>query len=138
MAIETAGQKTASEVAALIRARNALIWVVTPEEGRVEKALIEAITVKAQYDVRLWDCDQGVTDAAGKEVPPGKDSTDINATLAAIRASTKREVWILKDAPFWLRDPAPMRRLRNLARALPSFPRNEARSIIILKRRKSA
>src|SRR4051812_47586103 len=105
MSTETAGQKTASEVAALLRARNALIWVVTPEEGRVERSLITAITTQAKYEVRLWDCDVGVTDATGKETRPGKDATDINATLAFIRDSEDRTVWILKDMPFWLSDP---------------------------------
>jgi hypothetical protein len=132
MSTETAGQKTASEVAALLRARNALIWVVTPEEGRVERSLITAITTQAKYDVRLWDCDVGVTDATGKETRPGKDATDINATLAFIRDSEDRAVWILKDMPFWLSDPVVRRRLRNLARSLPAAERNKARSIVIL------
>ena len=38
----TKGQEVAADVAALLRARNPLIWIVTREEARVERLLIEA------------------------------------------------------------------------------------------------
>lgn len=120
-----------SEVSALLRARNALLWVVTPEEGRVERALIEAATA-VDYNVRLWDCISGVTDAAGKEANPGRNGADPAACLAAIRDSRERAAWIMRDLHSWVKDPTVCRALRNLARALPSFPRDEARAIIVL------
>jgi hypothetical protein len=131
MSNETAGAKMAAEVGALLRARNALLWVVSPEEGRVERALIEAAAA-AKYEVRLWDCVNGVTDATGKESAPGKQGSDPAACLAAIRDSKQRAVWILRDMPPWLKDPTVCRAVRSLAKALPSAPTPESRAIIIL------
>lgn len=118
------------EVSALLRARNALLWVVTPEEGRVERALIEAAG-SVEYNVRLWDCITGVTDAAGKQAGPGTQGNDPAACLTAIRDSKERAVWIMRDLHTWIKDPTVARSLRNLARSLPSAPRSEARAIII-------
>jgi len=131
MAQETAGAKMAAEVGALLRARNALLWVVSPEEGRVERALIEAATA-VEFDVRLWDCVGGVTNAVGKEMPPGREGGDPAACLQAIRDSRERSVWIMRDLHSWVKDPTICRALRSLARSLQSTTRNEARAIIIL------
>jgi SpoVK/Ycf46/Vps4 family AAA+-type ATPase len=131
MSNETSGARMAADVGALLRARNALLWVVSPEEGRVERALIEAAAA-AKYEVRMWDCVNGVTDATGKEFEPGRQGSDPAACLAAIRDSKARAVWIMRDLPAWLKDPTVCRATRSLARALPSSPRDEARAIIIL------
>lgn len=128
---ETAGQRMASEVSALLRARNALLWIVTPEEARAERSLIEA-AASATYDVRVWDCINGVTDMAGKEVSPGLSAQDPARALAFIQASRQRSVWILRDLQPWLKDPTVCRAVRNLARTLPSSPRIEARALIVL------
>ncbi len=131
MPSETAGQKIANDVSALLRARNALLWVVTPEEVRVERALIEAASAST-YDVRLWDCVNGVTDATGKEVTPGRQAADPAVVLGAIRDIKQRAVWVLRDLPAWLKDPTVLRAVRSLARTLPSSPRVEARAIVVL------
>lgn len=128
---ETAGQKVAADVTALLRARNALLWVVTPEETRVERALIEA-AAKANYETRLWDCIAGVTNGAGEEVPPGTTAQDPAAMLAAIRNSKERAVWVLRDLHQFLKDPFVLRAIRNLAKTLPMSPMDEARTIIVL------
>ncbi len=128
---ETIGQRMSAEVSALLRARNALLQVVSPEEGRVERSLIEAATAST-YDVRFWDCISGVTDASGKEVSPGRSAQDPSAVLAYIRDSKQRAVWIMRDLSPWLKDPTVCRAVRSLARSLPSSPRLEARAIIML------
>ncbi len=127
----TRGQKTQSDVTALLRARNTLLWVVTREEVRVERAVIEAAAA-AQYQVRLWDCAAGVTDATGRELPPGTSGQDPQRTLTAIASATQRAVWIMRDLPQWLKDPVTLRMLRNLARSLQSAKRDEARAVIVL------
>jgi hypothetical protein len=127
----TGGARLSANVGAILRARNALIWLVSPEEGRMERACIETCAA-AKYPVRLWDCVQGVTDAAGKETGPGRSGGDPAVTLAAIRDSRERAVWVLRDLTPWVKDPTVCRALRNLARALPSSPRDEARAIIVL------
>jgi hypothetical protein len=136
---KTRSQKVASDVQALLRARSPLLWIVTREEARVERHLIEAAT-SAAYVPRTWDVAQGVASIAGKVERIGGQVLD--ETLAAIGAraestasSPERGVWILRDAPPWLDGLAgasPTRALRNLARKLPASPRDRAQAIIVL------
>jgi hypothetical protein len=128
---QTAGAKVAADVAALLRARNALLWIVTREEARVERFLVEAAQ-SAQYEPRFWDCATGVTNLAGEPVNGGESVTDPVAALTAIRSGVGRQLWVMRDLPTWLRDPSALRNLRSLARSLPSAPRDQARAIVVL------
>lgn len=139
----TKSQTMAADVAALLRARNPLIWVVTREEGRVEKYLMEAAAA-ASYLPRTWDVAQGVCDVAGKPVvdmvaqDPGDLLTVIGQQAARtdLRADQQgRGCWIMRDLPPWLEGmPGAQvrRKLRNLARSLPSTPRATAQAIIVI------
>jgi SpoVK/Ycf46/Vps4 family AAA+-type ATPase len=135
----TAGKKTADDVQALIRARNPLLWIVTREEVRVERAVTEA-AAEAKYELRFWDCAAGLTKIAtdGKELgnhvehAPGAGAKQPVAVLKAIAEQKTRAVWILRDFPAFLGDPGVLRSLRNLARSLPSEVRDEARTVVIL------
>jgi SpoVK/Ycf46/Vps4 family AAA+-type ATPase len=128
---ETLGQKMAAEVSALIRARCSLLWVVTPEEGRVERALVEAVA-RAKYDVvRFWDCANGVSDVSGKEQPPGR-MTDPDGVFQYIRDSKQRAVWIFRDLHRWLQIPTTLRGFRSLARQLQTTAQQEARVVIVV------
>lgn len=134
----------AADVSALLRARNPLLWVVTREEARVEGYLMEAAAA-AGYIPRTWDVVQGVSDMTGSPVPSigGQDPGD---TLNAIRDRARRSggqasgqaergVWIMRDLPAWLMPPAgtvQLRQLRNLARMLPTTPRESAQAIVVL------
>ena len=127
----------AADVAALIRARNPLIWVVTREEARVERYLMEAAAA-AGYVPWTWDVAQGVADMTGKKQPSigGTDPGDTLGVIAA-RAEGARErgVWIMRDLAPWLEGPIGMtttRALRNLARTLPGVARDNAQAIIVL------
>lgn len=134
---KTKSQEIAGDVDALLRARNPLLWVVTREEARVERHLIEAAAA-AGYKARTWDVAQGVADISGKpEAQIG--SQDPGVTLEAIRERASRAVdrgvWIMRDLPAWLTGPAgatTQRQLRNLARSLPGTPREGAQAIIVL------
>ncbi len=126
-----AGSKAAADVAALLRARNPLLWIVTKEEARTERLLVEAAQA-AQYEPRFWDCATGITDYVGAPKEAGASATDPAAALAAIRDSRARQLWVLRDLPAWLRDPTIARGLRTLARTLTLAKRDEARSIILL------
>ena len=128
MSNPTRGQSTAADVSALLRARNSLIWITTREEARVERYLIDT-----------WDVGQGAADMSGKLERIG--SNDPGDMLAAIRdraantASPSRDIWIMRDLPVWLAGPTgatTQRQLRNLARSLPSTPRDNAQAIIVL------
>jgi SpoVK/Ycf46/Vps4 family AAA+-type ATPase len=126
----TAGSKAAADVAALLRARNSLLWIVTREEARVERFLVEACA-SANYEPRMWDCATGVSDLAGR--PVDASMTDPADALRAIRSAQSRQAWILRDlTDRWLGDPGVKRLLRTLARQLPQAPRDQARSVIVL------
>lgn len=139
MTTATKQTAAAADIVALLRARNPLIWVITREEARVERYLIEAAAA-ASYTPRLWDVVQGVTTPAG--VPdynfqnlndPGEVLRVINARVTS--GNGDRSVWILRDLPVWLTPPTgsvQLRQLRNLARVLPGTPRDNAQAIIIL------
>ncbi len=130
---ETAGDVLAQEVGALLRARNPIIILTTPEEARVQGVVAAvAASIKPPYGIKRWNCVQGVTDLLGKEDAPGKQAKAPGAVLAAIAESKKREVWILLDFhPFW-KAPVENRALRNLALELPNSPTNESRTIVII------
>jgi AAA+ superfamily predicted ATPase len=133
----TRSQGIAADVAALLRARNSLLWIITREEPRVERYLIEAAAA-AGYVSRTWDVAQGVADIGGKTIRLG--GQDPGETLVMIKtrseaAGADRGVWIMRDLPIWLAG-APgasvLRQLRNLTRMLPSTARDVAQAIVIL------
>jgi hypothetical protein len=133
-------QTIAADVVALLRARNPLLWIVTREEARVERFLIEAASA-AGYMPRTWDVAQGVCRIDGQAETIG--SADPGDTLNAIRERAKgnnrdeikRGVWIMRDLAPWLSGPAgalTCRQVRNLARTLPGTPRETAQALIVL------
>lgn len=128
---QSSGSKAAADVAALLRARNPLLWIVTREEARVERLLIESASV-ARYEPRFWDCATGISTFDGKPVDGGVDKTDPGVVLGAIRDDRKRHLWVLRDIPRFFNDPFILRALRSLARNLPLAPRDEARAVIVL------
>lgn len=131
-------QEVAADVAALLRARAPLIWIVTREEARVEGYLLNAAAA-AGYRALMWDCAQGVTDVSGRPQPIG--SPDIGQTLERISANARssnadRVAWILRDLTPWVA-PGPIgmqtcRQVRNLARLLPGTPTAQAQAVIVL------
>ena len=126
----TKNQQTQADVAALLRARNTLLWITTREEVRVERALSEA-AAGVSYEVRFWDCAQGLQDAQGQPVGDGQQLADPNALFAFVRSDKTRSVYVLRDLHRWF-DPVVLRNMRNLARSLQSAPRGEARAMIVL------
>jgi len=136
----TKGQEIAADVSALLRARNPLLWVVTREEARVERLLVEA-AASAGYVPRTWDVAQGAADLARKS-KFDQDTADPDAMLNVIRqyatpgrGTNERGVWIMRDLPVWLAGPSgatTLRRLRNLARDLPGVQRDLAQAIIVI------
>jgi len=128
---KTRGQEFAADVAALLRARNPLLWIVTREEARAESLLFEAAK-SAGYNFLTWDCGQGVAEFNNK-VLRDVGSIAIDETLKVIGSATRdRTAWVLRDAPTWFRDPMVSRQTRNLARSLPTFKRDNAQAMIVL------
>lgn len=132
----TRGQAAAADVAALLRARNPLLWIVTREEARAESLLFEAAAA-ANYVARTWDVAQGARDFNGNRIDEGgQDPGDmLDAIARRAEQGKSRDVWIMRDLPVWLSGPVgavPSRKLRNLARMLPGVPRDKAQAIIII------
>lgn len=134
---ETKSQAIAADVAALLRARNPLLWIVTREEARVEGYLFEAATA-ARYKTWTWDIAQGAIECGG----PGRldDSTDPGAMLNAIATlataeKSERRLWVLRDFPVWIagqQNAVTLRQVRNLARMLPGIGTNNAQAMVVL------
>src|ERR1035437_2428766 len=134
------GQKTATDISSLLRARNPLIWVITREEARVEGFLVEAAAA-AGYKTLFWDIAQGVTNLDGKPSTTIREAQDPAAAFAALRSEADkgdkgaRQTWVFRDLPTWLEGTpgaAPRRQLRNLAKYLPGVGRKSAQAIIVL------
>lgn len=121
--------RCAADLSALLRARNPLIWLVTREEARAERIVIDAV-MSSGYVPRLWDCATGITSAAGQ--PVDSRATDPGQALAEVRDSSQRQVWILRDLAPWLKDPTIVRAVRSLCRSLPGAPRDSARAMVII------
>lgn len=123
----TRGTKTNADITALLRARHSLLWVVTREEVRVERALVEAAGA-ATYNTRFWDCADGITDSKGAEV---EKIADPLGAMAYMKSQALRCVYVMRDLHKWL-DPIVLRTLRNLARDFQNVAKNEARTIVVL------
>ncbi len=121
--------RCAADLAALLRARNPLIWLVTREEARAERIAIDA-AMSSGYVPRLWDCATGITSANG--APIDSRATDPALALAEVRDASARQVWILRDLHAWLKDPTIVRAVRSLCRSLPGAPRDSARAMVVL------
>jgi len=132
----TRSQVSAADTAALLRARNPLLWVNSQEEVRSELYLVQACQA-AGYMPVFWDCAQGLT-GLNEQRLAGTDEThtDPGITLDYVRDmarvnGSQRTVYIMRDLHKWLEGGIGigiLRRLRNLARQLPPLPA----SIIVL------
>lgn len=117
------------DVTGLLRARNTLLWIVSREEARVEKAIVESAGA-AKMQTRFWDCATGLSDASGKGLA---DIRDPNAMLAYIReTTTSPTVYVMRDLHAWIKDPVTQRNLRSLVRWLQTVPTSEGRAIVVL------
>jgi len=123
-------------VQAALRARVPLIWIVSPEETRIEPYLFEGgAAVNPPYETRFWDIAQGFTSLDGTVIMRGRGERDPDDALDAIRENQSRVVWVMRDLAPWITAPTGMftqRKLRNLAAWLPKQPSPVAQSLIIL------
>lgn len=136
----TKSQEVAADVAALLRARTPLIWIVTREEARVERYLIEAAAA-ANYAPKTWDVAQGFAGMDGKVLTNYGGSNDPGAAMSMIAQAAQpsspkaRGLWIMRDLTPWLQGPpfaAQLRQLRNLTRSLPATDRDHAQAVVVL------
>lgn len=119
-----------ADISALLKARNPLLWIVSPEELRVERALIG---VAGSLNMRplFWDVADGLTNADGSDEDPRL--TDPVEALKSIgdTSSGGRVLYVMRDLHNWM-DPVVKRTLRSLARKLQGVPEKRARAVVIL------
>ena len=102
---------SAGEIEDLVRARYPLIYVVSPEERRVEDALA-AIGEKRNRKVLSWSCTTGLISRDQSEV-----YGDIRDPLRALEFIANYEddaMFIMRDFHPYLQDPVVTRRLRDM------------------------
>ena len=114
-----------SEVADLIRARYSLMWIVSHEEARVEESL-RKLAVEREMRLESWSITEGFKVVAG-----GTGTRDVKDPLKALEHVNRgegRAVYILRDFHPYLKEPAVVRRLRDLGHEL----RKTKKSLLIL------
>jgi len=117
-----------ADISALLRARNTLLWIVSREELRVERALI-GVADQLSMAPMFWDCADGMTNGDGST--DNASLSDPLAALQSIGGDRRRALYVMRDLHKWL-DPLVLRNLRSITRKLQGAPRNEARAIIVL------
>jgi SpoVK/Ycf46/Vps4 family AAA+-type ATPase len=103
------------EIEFLIQARYVLLYVVSPEEARVERALLD-IAKRRNRKVLAWSITQGFQSLDG-----GSSYSDIRDPLRALDFVTKFEdnlICVLRDYHPFMKDPSVVRKLRDCARDL--------------------
>jgi AAA+ superfamily predicted ATPase len=122
------GARVQADISALLRSRHSLLWVVTREEARVERALTEAAAT-AKLKTRFWDCATGLSSPEEGQI---ESMPDPSAILKKITDTPVRAVYVLRDFHKWLGDPFVLRSLRSLARKLQDVEPTQARAVVIL------
>jgi SpoVK/Ycf46/Vps4 family AAA+-type ATPase len=120
-------RSTRSEVGDLIRARYPLIYVVSHEEERVEKSLYD-LCIEREMRLEIWSITEGF-----KVVANGSGTREIKDPMKALdhvhRAEgNQKALFILRDFHPFFKEPAILRRLRDLATEL----RRTRKSLIML------
>ena len=122
------GQRsTRSEVGDLIRARYPLMYVVSHEEERVEKSLYD-LCIEREMRLEIWSITEGF-----KVVANGSGTREIKDPMKALdhvhRAeANQKALFVLRDFHPFFKEPAILRRLRDLATEL----RRTRKSLIML------
>lgn len=156
--VQTKSSVVLRDIAAMMLARNSLIWIVTGDERRVEIEIFKAAKA-VEHIARTWDVGRGVVDVKNKPVsnataqgewkdPQGADMNfrdpgemmnliRIRAGLNPDREPTNPSpgVWIMRDMHKWIDGPGKeqtQRLLRNLATDLPDTPLDNSQLLVII------
>jgi SpoVK/Ycf46/Vps4 family AAA+-type ATPase len=107
----------------LLRACYPLIYIPTAEEERLEKAIIDVAQKLSNRQVYIWDF------VSGYQENPNNSGLGMRNPLQALEFIEKLPekaggIFILRDFNRFLEDVSISRKLKNLARALKSQPKN--------------
>jgi SpoVK/Ycf46/Vps4 family AAA+-type ATPase len=106
---------SAREVEDLIKARYPLVYVVSSEEQRVERALKD-MALRREYKLAAWSITKGFVAIAGEH--RGGDVKDPLKALDHIMGVEGRALFVLRDFHAFLDNPQVVRKLRDLAHGL--------------------
>ena len=95
---------TATTIINYLRAGYSGLYVVSPEELRVE-AEFKAITERLNYQLHFWSVVDGLIDVKNKTVKPANDPLEM---LEAVGTLPEKSVVLLKDFHQFLNDPNPI------------------------------
>jgi hypothetical protein len=107
------------ELDTLIRARYPILYVVSPEEARVEDALRRV--VDGRMAVFAWSATEGFGNSLDDRAPldgTGRALDGLSHILHRVQNVGTRAVWVLRDFDAYLDHPVVLRKLRDLAHAL--------------------
>jgi hypothetical protein len=121
------------ELATYVRARYPLVYIVSPEERRVEAA-VNAVAKSLDMGVRLWSLVSGFTSPSGDKI---QEMPDPQGALIEVGNTSGRTIFVMRDFhPFFAADnPAnvpSIRTARELGRQLKSAPKEDARTVVFL------
>jgi SpoVK/Ycf46/Vps4 family AAA+-type ATPase len=125
MISDTSKRSSKGEIEDLIRARYSLIWVVSPEETRVEESL-KKLCVEREMRLEVWSITEGF-----KTIANGQGTRDVKDPMKALDHVLRgegRALYVLRDFHPFLKEPAVVRRLRDAATEL----RKTKKSLIVL------
>ena len=108
-----------TELETLLRARYPLLYLLTPEEERA-MAELHALGTQLGKEVVAWSCTEGL----------GGDQAlrDPLAALEAIRVSSARAIYVLRDLHPYFGNAAVVRKLRELGHAV----KQSAKAVVLL------
>jgi SpoVK/Ycf46/Vps4 family AAA+-type ATPase len=118
---------SAREVEDLIKARYPLIYIVSPEEARVERMLRE-FALKKERKLAAWSITRGFVTLAGEL--KGGDVKDPIKALDHIAGVEGKAIFVLRDFHAFLDNPQVVRKLRDLAHDLPR--KDSQKSVLLL------
>jgi SpoVK/Ycf46/Vps4 family AAA+-type ATPase len=118
---------SAAEIEDLIRAKYPLLYIVSPEEKRVEKVIRE-IGLRRGRKFITWSITEGFIGSADDNFT---DSKDPLRALEEILKYENQAFFVLRDYHPFLKDPTIVRRLRDLAREL-KYKRHGGKHVMML------
>jgi len=128
-------QGPAQAVLTYLRARYPILYLVSHEQTRVERALMGVAQAMAM-DLVFWSITTGLTDPTGAPLEASPDYRDPVAALRWVLGKPKRMLVVLRDLHAFLAPPAPdrlvVRSLGDLSRELRVTRTDEARSLVLL------
>ena len=118
---------SAEEIEILVRAKYPLIYLVSPEESRVERA-IKDIGLRRGRKFVTWSITEGFVGSEGDNFT---DSKDPLRALEEILKFENKALFILRDYHPFLKDPTIVRRLRDLGKEL-KFKKHGGKHVLML------